>query len=93
VKSLSEQCKRHDVTFCFIETGKEFIKDDRCYHLPNKRMRSEMVYKANVNHIGRPMQFVLRDRFGRVIEPDRLYNPFIGQLHDLRQLADLQRMQ
>ena len=75
IKSLSAQCKRHDVTFCFIETGTEFIKDGRRYHIHSKRVQSEMAYKANVNHIGRPMQFVLRNRFGRVIDPERLYKP------------------
>ena len=67
VKSLSEQCKRHDITFCFIETGTEFIKDGRTYHLPSKRVQSEMAYKANVNHVGQPMQFVLCNRGGKTL--------------------------
>lgn len=79
VKSLSEQCKRHDITFCFIETGTEFVKDGRTYHLPGKRVQSEMAYKANVNHVGQPMQFVLRNRAGQVISAERLYKPFYRQ--------------
>ncbi len=75
IKSLSEQCKTYNVTFCFIETGTEFIKDGRTYHIPSKRVQSEMAYKADVNHIGRPMNFVLRNKYGQVIEADRLYKP------------------
>lgn len=76
VKSLSEQCRTHDVTFCFIETGTEFIKDGKHYRIPSKRIQSEMAYKAGVNHIGRPMQFVLRNSYGRILEPEQLYKPF-----------------
>lgn len=76
VKSLSEQCRTHDVTFCFIETGTEFIKDGKHYRIPSKRIQSEMAHKAGVNHIGRPMQFVLRNPYGRILEPEQLYKPF-----------------
>ena len=76
VTSLSAQCKRHDVTFYFMETGTEFVKNGRRYHLPNKRIQSEMARKANVNHIGRPMHFTLRTPTGAPIPPERLYQPF-----------------
>lgn len=76
VKSLSEQCRTQDVTFCFIETGTEFIKDGKRYRIPSKRIQSEMAYKAGVNHIGQPMHFVLRNRYGHVLEPEQLYKPF-----------------
>lgn len=75
VKSLSEQCRTHNVTFCFIETGTEFIKDGKRYRIPNKRIQSEMAYKAGVNHIGQPMHFVLRNQYGRILEPEQLYKP------------------
>ena len=75
VKSLSAQCRRHDVTFCFIETGTEFIKDGRRYHLPGKQLQSRMAYRANVNHIGRPTHFTLRNQYGQILTPDRLYAP------------------
>lgn len=75
IKSLSAQCRRHDVTFCFIETGTEFIKDGRRYHLPGKQLQSRMAYRAGVNHIGRPIHYILRDQFGRILSPDQLYIP------------------
>lgn len=76
VKSLSEQCRIYDVTFCFIETGTEFIKDGKRYRIPSKRIQSEMAYKAGVNHIGQLIHFVLRNQYGRILEPEQLYKPF-----------------
>lgn len=64
IKSLSEQCKAHDVNFIFSNTGKEFIKDGRLYHLPDHKVQSEMVRRANVNHQGKPIQFKLYDSMG-----------------------------
>ncbi len=75
IKSLSEQCRRHDVRFCFIETGTNFIKDGRVYHMPDKRLQSEMALKAGVNHQGRPVVFKLRDPLGFEIEEELLYKP------------------
>lgn len=75
VKSLSSQCKRHDVRFCFIETGNRFIKDGRMYHLPDKKIQTEMALKAGVNHEGRPVKFHLCDPLGFEIEEEHLYKP------------------
>lgn len=75
VKSLSAQCRQHDVKFCFIETGTSFIKDDRLYHLLDKRIQSEMAYKAGVNHPGKPICFNLYDRMGFPIEEEFMYKP------------------
>ena len=38
VKSLSDQCRRHDVTFDFIETGTMFVKDGKTYRIQDKRV-------------------------------------------------------
>lgn len=75
VKKLSEQCKVYDVTFCFIETGTVFIKDGRRFNIPSKFTQSQMAFKAGVNHIGRKMEFVLRNRQGMIIPPEHLYKP------------------
>ncbi len=76
IKSLSEQCKRHDVRFCFIETGTNFIKDGKLYRLPDKAIQSEMAFKANINHLGKPMVFKLSDPLGFEIEEKDLYKPY-----------------
>lgn len=75
VKSLSAQCKRHDVKFCFIETGTLFIKEGKLYRLPDKRIQSEMAYKAGVNHSGKPICFNLHDRMGFPIDEEFMYKP------------------
>ncbi len=75
VISLSDQCKRHNVRFCFIETGTNFIKDGRAYHLPDKGIQAEMALKANVNNTGRPITFRLRDPLGFELAADELYKP------------------
>lgn len=76
IRSLSSQCKRMDVNFCFIETGTNFIKDGKRYHIPDKRVQSEMAFKAGVNHVGKPIKFHLRDPLGFEIEKEYLYKPY-----------------
>lgn len=75
IKSLSSQCRHYDINFCFIETGTIFIKDNRIYHLPNKRIQSEMALKAEVNHSGKVIHFNLHDNLGFPIEEEYLYKP------------------
>ncbi len=79
VRSLSEQCKSHDVRFCFIETGTVFVKDGRTFHLPDKKIQSAMALKAGVNHDGRPIKFNLRDPLGFEISPEFLYKPYFRE--------------
>ncbi|MBQ9236283.1 MAG: DUF5131 family protein [Alphaproteobacteria bacterium] len=59
VKSLYEECKEFDVTFCFIETGTMFEKDGKIYRLTGKRLQSEMACKSGLQHQGRPIQWQL----------------------------------
>ncbi len=80
IKSLSAQCVRHDVTFCFIETGTNFIKDGRHYTIVDKRVQSEMARKANVNHVGRQPVYRLRDPLGFEIAPEALYKPVFSDV-------------
>ncbi len=78
VKSLSEQCSRHDVTFNFIETGTVFIKGQKTYHLPSKRIQSQQAYKSGLSHYnGKP-------KFKLTPPPDYLfdtaaYEPFFRE--------------
>ena len=76
VKSLSAQCHKHDVSFYFIETGTVFVKDGKTYHIPNKRLQSEMAFKAQVNHVGKPIEFHLTDPLGFEIEKEFLHQPY-----------------
>jgi protein gp37 len=75
VTSLSEQCRRHNVTFCFIETGTKFVKDGKLYTIPSKSVQSQMAYKSGASYVGKPINFVLRTRLGAPIPPEHLYRP------------------
>ncbi|MCD8090669.1 MAG: phage Gp37/Gp68 family protein [Clostridiales bacterium] len=75
VKTLRRECEAHNVTFCFIETGTVFIKDGKTYHIPLKRIQSEMAYKSEISYQGKPIDFKLTDSFGEPIPQNELYVP------------------
>lgn len=75
VKSLRAECEAHHITFCFIETGTNFIKDGKRYWMPKKQVQSEMAYKSDMNYKGKPMEFVLKDEWGQNIPKELLYTP------------------
>ena len=79
VRSLSDECRRHNVTFCFIETGTVFIKNGRKYELNGKRIQSVMAFKSGLSFKGRPIKFDLYDNFGMAIPQEDLYVPKYGE--------------
>lgn len=74
VKLLQSQCKTHNVTFCFLETGTKFIKDGKLYNLSKKTLQSQMAYKSGMNFVGKPIEFKLFNEYGE-IPPEALYVP------------------
>lgn len=50
VKSLSDQCRELDVTFCFYETGTEYEKDGMTYRIPDKCTQSEQACLSGLSH-------------------------------------------
>lgn len=64
VKSLYDECVGADVTFCFIETGTNFMKDGKTYHMPDKRLQSRMAYKSGLQYQGKAQKFLL-DNIGQ----------------------------
>ncbi len=79
IKHLRNECEKYNVTFCFIETGTNFIKDGKRYNIPKKLIQSEMAFKSGVNYTGKPIEFKLKDRFGMDIPQDKLYIPHYRQ--------------
>ena len=75
VKQLRSECVRHNVTFCFMETGSVFIKDGRRYDMPQKQLQREMAYKSGMNFAGKPIAWKLRDSSGAEIPKENLYVP------------------
>ena len=75
VRQLYEQCRSHDVTFNFIETGTVFIKDGRSYRIPDKRVQSQQAFRSGLNYKGREPVFKLTDEYGMLIPVSELYVP------------------
>lgn len=75
VTSLRQECKEYNITFSFIETGTNFIKDNKQYYIPKKIIQSKMAYKSGVNFLGKPIYFKLKNQFGLEIPKSDLYTP------------------
>ena len=56
VRLLAAQCRAHDVTFAFTETGTVFVKDGKTYRLRDHRLQSEQAYKSGVSRAGRSIE-------------------------------------
>ena len=59
VKKLSNQCKKYDVTFDFIETGTVFVKEGKTYRIPDKRTQSLQAFKSGLSYQGKKIDFKL----------------------------------
>lgn len=68
VKSLSDQCRRYDVTFDFIETGTVFVKHGKTYRIQDKRMQSRQAYLSGLSFQGRMPQYKLRPAEGSLFD-------------------------
>lgn len=79
VKSLSDSCRKRNISFCFIETGSIFIKDGKRYVMPDKDLQSQMAFKSNLNYVGKKINFKLYDEFLNEIKEDELYKPFFNK--------------
>ncbi len=80
VKQLYDECVAANVTFCFLETGTNFVKDGRMYRLPSKRLQSVMAYKSRLQHIGKPIDFKLSSgEQGGLFGDDNKYVKFFGE--------------
>ncbi len=75
VKQLSNQCREHDVTFNFIETGTCFVKNGKKYRISNKQVQAQQAYRSGLSYQGKPMEFHLVDEWGYAIPKEKLYVP------------------
>jgi protein gp37 len=78
ITAMRQACEQNAVNFCFIETGANFIKNGRLYHLPEKRLQSEMAWKSGISFTAQPMRFHLRDSLGFDLAEEDLYRPRFG---------------
>ncbi len=75
IRHLRQDCEAYDVTFCFIETGTNFIKDGKRYFMPDKRLQARMAHRSGMSFSGKPVRFDLRDRLGFPVPEEELYHP------------------
>jgi protein gp37 len=75
VKQLRKECEKHNVTFCFIETGTHFIKDGKNYKIPKKIVQSQMAYKSAISFCGKQIEFKLTDNIGFQLGKNQMYQP------------------
>ena len=59
VKSLYDECVEGNIKFCFIETGTNFVKDGKAYHLSSKKLQSIIAYKSGLQFAGKDIDFKL----------------------------------
>lgn len=80
VKQLYDECVAFDTTFCFIETGRYFIKDGKTYHLGDKVLQSKMAHKSGLQYQGRKIDFKLKkpEQLALFEEP-AVYKKFFGE--------------
>lgn len=79
VKDLSDECKKYNTDFCFIETGNKFIKDKKVYIIKSKRVQAKLAKKLNLNYKGRDVKYNLYNELGRKLREDELYTPFFKE--------------
>lgn len=77
VKQLSDQCRKYDVTFDFIETGTIFYKDGKRYHIKNKQIQSQQAFLSGLSYQGKEIHFNLRypdgDLFDEAVPKPKMF--------------------
>lgn len=91
VRTLSEECRARDVTFAFIETDTNFVKDGRRYRIP-RHLQSEQALRSGVEHAVRPLEWHLADPWVCRSCPASRTNRASGHVPYLRQPSRLQRV-
>lgn len=76
VKILFDECRMADVTFCFMETGTNFIKDGKTYHIADKRKQSEQAYRSGLQYQGKKIDFKLGSEGQMSLFAKDVYRPF-----------------
>ena len=78
VKKLSDQCRKHDVTFDFIETGTVFVKDGKMHRIPDKRTQSLQAFRSGLSYHGKKIDFKLTNPEPGFFDQET-YTPFFRE--------------
>lgn len=79
VKALSDDCKKYNTRFIFIETGNIFVKDKKIYNIKSKRVQTKIANKLKLNNEGKSIEFKLTDELGIPLRKEDLYVPYFGE--------------
>lgn len=75
VLRLRQECIEQDVTFCFTETGSDFVKDGIHYHFSDKHHQSVEAGRSHTFYQGRQHPYHLRYPIGLPVPEEELYHP------------------
>ena len=75
VRALREECVSKDITFCFMETGTNFIRDGISYRIRSKEMQNIQAHRSGMTFKGKEICFNLVDANGIPIPDEKLYVP------------------
>lgn len=73
-KKLYYECVEKDVTFSFLNTGNNYVKEGI-----STKGRSQNAFFEGLWHKGKPMMFNLKDNLGLEYTPEELYKPHYRQ--------------
>lgn len=79
VKELQTESVRNNITFCFIETGTVFVKDNKKYNILSKRVQAEMACKSGMYYNGKDIEWHLTDLLGNTLSENDLYKPYFSE--------------
>ena len=83
VKELRNECVSRDITFCFMETGTAFTKNNIEYRIKSKQLQNEQAFKSGMTYQGRKIDFELKDSSGSLIPVEKLYVPHYAKKCDV----------
>lgn len=79
VKTLSDECRAADVTFCFFETGTVFVKDGKKYTIPDKIKQSRAAFRSGLSFKGKPVRMKLTEPQPDLFGKSESHAPFFGK--------------
>ncbi len=59
VLKLKQQCEKYNVTFNFFETGTNFVKNEKKYFIPDKKIQKSMAKKSGASFKGKEAVYKL----------------------------------
>ncbi len=68
VKRLRDECVEADVSFAFVGTGNNFVKDGKVLRRNDVTEKAKAAFDLKLSYVGKPIKFKLTDRLGLEID-------------------------